>query len=144
MNTLDIPIRQVAPQRTWDRIRRYIPEGRTLTLQEWSERNRAILNILWLHAVGLSAFGLYQGFTVLQSLGEGLLIAVIGLAVSWNKIKRRGRSAIATLGLMTSVAVLIHFSNGHIEVSFYYFIGYWQSLMEFFSIPSLGKIVEYF
>jgi len=122
VKTLDIPIRQVAPQWTWVRIRGHIPEGRTLTQQEWEVRHRAILNLLWVHAIGLALFGLYEGFPVLQSLGEGLLIALIGLTASWSKIIRRGRSAIASIGLMTSGAVLIQFSNGYIEIHFYYFI----------------------
>ena len=122
MKTLDIPIRQVAPHRTWERIRVHIPEGRTLIEQEWAGRHRAILYLLWLHALGLPAFGLYQGFTFLQSLGEGLLIALIGLAATWSKISRRTRSVISSLGLMSASAVLIQFANGYIEVHFYYFI----------------------
>ena len=96
--------------------------GRTLTEQEWRARHRAILNLIWLHAIGLSAFGLYQGFPVVQSLGEGLLIAVIGLVASWNRVGRRTRSAIAGIGLMISSAVLIQFMNGYVEAHFYYFI----------------------
>ena len=122
MKTLDIPIREVAPRQIWELIRGHIPEGRTLTKQEWQFRHHAILNLLWLHALGLSAFGLYQGFAIFQSLGEGLLLAVIALAASWSKISRRLRSAIAGLGLVTSAAVLVHFSGGYIEAHFYYFI----------------------
>jgi PAS domain S-box-containing protein len=122
VNTLDIPIKQATAHRAWDLIWEHVPGGRTLTDQEWSARHRAILKLLWLHVVGLSAFGIYQGFPPLQSLGGGLLIAAIGLVASWNRIGRRLRSAIAGLGLMTSAAVLIHFFNGYVEAHFYYFV----------------------
>jgi PAS domain S-box-containing protein len=122
VKTLYIPITDVAHRRIWELIRGQIPEGRTLTNPEWQVRHHAILTLLWLHALGLAAFGLYQGFAVAQSLGEGLLIAVIGLVASWSIISRRARSAIAGLGLITSAAVLVHFSGGNTEAHFYYFI----------------------
>lgn len=118
---MDIPIREAISHQTLEKLRGYIPQGRTLNVQEWKNRHLAILGLLWLHALGLAAFGLYQGFTVAQSLGEGLLIAIIGLAASWRELHRRLRSAIASLGLVTSSAVLVHFSGGYVEAHFYYF-----------------------
>lgn len=120
--TLDIPIRELAPQRTWEQVRGHIPEGRTLNEQDWQTRHRAIVKLLWLHAFGLSAVGLYLGFPVFQSLGEGLLIAVFGFAACWHKINRRVRSALVSLGLVAAAAILVQFSDGYIEAHFYYFV----------------------
>ena len=50
------------------------------------------------------------------------MIAIIFLAASWHGIHRRARSAIASLGLITSSAVLVQFSGGLVEAHFYYFV----------------------
>ena len=122
MKTLDISYRSVALRRIWERVVGHIPEGQTLTEQEWKGRHKAILNLLWLHVLGLAVLGLYRDFPPLQSLGESLLIAVIGFAASRVEIGRRAQSAVAGLGLITSAAVLVHFSGGYIEAHFYYFV----------------------
>ena len=122
MNVLDIPIREETPHRPWEQVRGFIPEGKTLNEQEWRARHHAVVNLIWIHALILAAFGLYKGFPVLESLGEGLVIAVIGMMASLRSISYRARSAIASLGLVTSAAVLIQFTNGYNEAHFYYFI----------------------
>lgn len=111
-----------APRRLWEALRAYVPEGRTLAEPEWQVRHRVILDVLWLHALSLSVFGVYQGFGVFQALGEGLLVAAFGAAASLPRLDRRARSAIASLGLIMSSAVLVHFSGGYIEAHFHYFI----------------------
>ncbi len=122
MRFLNALTTEAAPRRFWEALREYVPEGRTHAGPEWRVRHRAILDVLWLHALGLSAFGVYQGFGVFQSFGEGLLIAVFGLVASWPELSHRVRSAIASLGLIMSSAVLVHFSGGYIEAHFHYFI----------------------
>jgi PAS domain S-box-containing protein len=103
-------------------IRQLIPEGRALSETEWSGRHRGILFLIWFHAVGLPFFGIYEGFGVIQSLAEGSGIAAIGLCANWTEISRSLRSAIASVGLVTSSAVLVQFSGGYIEGHFHFFI----------------------
>lgn len=122
MNVLDIPIREETPHRAWEQVRGYIPAGKTLNEHEWRARHYAVVNLVWINALVLAAFGLYKGFPVLESLGEGLLIAVIGMVAGLRMIGYRARSAIASLGLVTSAAVVVQFSNGFNEAHFYYFI----------------------
>ncbi len=100
----------------------FVPEGRAIPEAAWKVRHRGILILVWLHAVGLSAFGLYQGFGVIQSVGEGLGIAAIALAANVRTITRSARSALASVGLVTSSAVLVQFWGGYIEGHFHFFV----------------------
>src|SRR5574341_1903156 len=101
---------------------RLIPEGRAIPENEWRARHRGILMLIWLHVLGLPAFGLFQGFGVVQSLGEGFVLAAIAVAATWGKINRSHRSAIASIGLVTSSAILVQFSGGYIEGHFHFFV----------------------
>lgn len=108
--------------RPFGMIRNMIPEGRALPEKEWRVRHHAILILTWLHAFGLTAFGLYQGFGTIQSVAEGAFIGTAALAASWNKLSRSARSAAASLGLITSSAILVQFSGGYIEAHFHFFV----------------------
>jgi len=99
-----------------------IPEGRAIPEKEWRVRHRGILILTWLQALGLAAFGIYKGFGAIQSVSEGLVIAAMAFAATWGKISRSHRSAIASLGLVASSAVLVQFSSGYIEAHFHFFV----------------------
>jgi PAS domain-containing protein len=96
--------------------------GQAIPEKDWRVRHRGILILTWLQALGLAAFGIYQGFGVIQSVSEGLVIAAIAFAATWGEISRSRRSAIASLGLVTSSAVLVQFSGGYIEAHFHFFV----------------------
>jgi len=120
---------QTIVQRTLSAVRPFptifakmIPEGRALPETEWKVRHRGILLLLWLHALGLTAFGIYKGYGVVQSLGEGSVIAAIAFSATRTTISRCYRSAIASVGLVTSSAILVQFSGGYIEAHFHFFI----------------------
>src|SRR3990170_5480087 len=107
-------------QRKLSMVRRFvevvwemIPEGRAIPEKEWRVRHRGILILIWLQALGLTAFGIYKGFGAIQSVSEGLVIAAMALAATWGKISRSHRSAIASLALVASSAVLVQFSGGY-------------------------------
>jgi PAS domain S-box-containing protein len=106
------------PQMIW----KMIPEGRTISENEWKVRHHGILILLWLHVCGLMTFGIYEGFGILQSAGEGLVIAAFALAAASNTFNRSYRSALASIGLITSSAVLVQFSHGYIEAHFHFFV----------------------
>ncbi|HET6370485.1 MAG TPA: PAS domain S-box protein [Nitrospiria bacterium] len=109
-------------RRAKEKLRNVVPEGRSILESDWEARHNAILTLLWIHVFVLSVFGIYRGFGAIQSLGECSLLAASALAASWAKIGRSGRSAFASIGLITSSAILVQFSGGYIEAHFHFFV----------------------
>ena len=105
-----------------DRVRDLLPEGRGLPAQEWHVRHRAVRLFIFAHAVGLPIFGLTQGWGPELAIGEGLLIALIGLAAGIPQLSRKMRSGLAALGCVLSSAVLVQFWGGVIEAHFHFFV----------------------
>jgi PAS domain S-box-containing protein len=99
-----------------------LPEGRELPENQWRARHRAILVVIFAHAVGLSIFGLMQHWGPLYSFGEGALIALLGALAYIPTLGRRFRSSVSALALVTSSAVLVQFWGGYIEGHFHYFV----------------------
>ncbi|MCA1812438.1 MAG: response regulator [Halobacteriales archaeon] len=99
-----------------------LPQGLELTDAEWWPRHRGILAVLWAHVLALPLFGLSMGYTLEHSLLEGSLVAAFAVAASWSRVPRRMRSAIASIGLVTCSALLVHFSGGYIEAHFHFFV----------------------
>jgi diguanylate cyclase (GGDEF)-like protein len=110
-----------APIITLRRLRSYLPEGRLLPEPAWRQRHRAIVVLLWFHAVGLAAFGVLQGYGVLHSVTESGLVAAAALLAGWRRPSRKLRAAAASFGLITSSALLVHFWGGAIEAHFHFF-----------------------
>lgn len=83
-----------------------------------------MLRLLWLHALGLPLYGLYQGFSALHALLEGGVVALLALAGRFAAERSRPRvaAALVSLGLITSSAVLVHLSGGYIEAHFHFFV----------------------
>jgi diguanylate cyclase (GGDEF)-like protein len=98
-----------------------LPRGRLLPDALWLRRHRWIVYLLWFHAVGLTAFALLQGFGLRHSLLEGALVAAAALAARTPIFSRNMRSVAASLGLVTSSALLVHISGGAIEAHFHFF-----------------------
>ena len=105
-----------------DRIRAALPQGRSLPDDVWAERHRRILLLLWLHVPGLFVFSLVRHQTVVHSLVEATLVANFPLAAEVFGHRRRLSTVIASLGLLTCSAVLVHLSGGVIEAHFHYFV----------------------
>ena len=99
-----------------------LPSGGSMPVDGWARRHRGVLAILACHAVGLAAFGLYAGAGVWHSVGEGSVIAFLGLLAAQRRLGRRARSVVAAFGLMSSSAVLVHLSGGYIEAHFHFFV----------------------
>src|SRR5918998_1239439 len=83
------------------------PEGRPLPLGSWRARHRAVLVLLWLHALALAPFGVASGYGLLHGVGEALPVAGAALLAAPSRLSRRWRSAIASAGLITASAVLV-------------------------------------
>jgi PAS domain S-box-containing protein len=107
---------------SWAHIRGALPEGRGLPAQEWRLRHRAVQAFIFAHAVGLPLFGVWKGWDPALALGEGLLIALIGLAAGIPQLSRKMRSGLAALGCVLSSAVLVQFWGGIIEAHFHFFV----------------------
>jgi diguanylate cyclase (GGDEF)-like protein/PAS domain S-box-containing protein len=104
------------------RLREALPEGRTLPDRVWRRRHRALLTLLWLHAVGLAIFAMGQGFGVLHSLQEGAIIALFAGAATAAGMRKRTAATLVSFGLITSSAVLVHVWGGVIEAHFHFFV----------------------
>jgi diguanylate cyclase (GGDEF)-like protein/PAS domain S-box-containing protein len=103
-------------------IRALLPAGDPLSEVAWTRRHQALLTILWLHVPALWIIGIATGHGVLHSLMEAGIIAAIATGGTISSFDRLRRSAFTTLGLVASSAILVHFSNGLIEMHFHFFV----------------------
>lgn len=113
---------------------RYIPRGSSIPDETWKGRHRNIVLVLAAHAPFLFLVGSFTGtepyvtgatltaapleFVV---LGVGIIVG-LSLLASWPRLARRVRTGIASIGLMTSSAILVYFSGGYIEAHFHFFV----------------------
>jgi diguanylate cyclase (GGDEF)-like protein/PAS domain S-box-containing protein len=104
------------------RLRNALPEGRTLPEDEWRRRHRALLLLLWIQVPLLIAFGLARGDSVYHSAIEGLLLVPFAALAMLEHDRQRVASALVSLGLITSSAVLVHVWDGVIEAHFHFFV----------------------
>ncbi len=105
-----------------ERIREFLPEGRPLPSDVWRRRHRGILILLWLHALVVPLYGLASGFGPAHSLVEGGAVAAAAALATSSRLGRRLRATMASLGLLTASAVLVHLSGGIIELHFHFFV----------------------
>ena len=113
----------------------YIPSGDSIPAASWRRRHRNILAVVLAQVPFLFALGLYDGTeslvtgatvpvvplsTVLVELGIVVGLAVVA-GLPW--LPRRVRTALATVSLLSTSVVLVHFSGGFIEAHFHFFVG---------------------
>ena len=104
------------------RLRAALPHGRALPDGVWSARHRGIVALLWAHVAGLAVLGAVQGIAAWHVLLEVGIVAVAALLASWGALGRSARAAVATSGLFTCSALLVHFSGGVTEMHFHFFV----------------------
>src|SRR5918992_1236152 len=104
-------------RRTW----RSRPEGRSVPPDAWNRRHWAITRILWLHVLVIPLFAMFRHYGVLHSLAETAPVVIAALGASLAHT-RRNRAVIASFGLVTCSAVLVHLSGGVIEMHFHFFL----------------------
>jgi diguanylate cyclase (GGDEF)-like protein/PAS domain S-box-containing protein len=104
------------------RIRGWLPTGVSLPEGIWNSRHRGILVVLWLHVAGVPLYGLLRGFSLAHVTLEGSVIAALAVAASGRRRSRELRMLAATLGLVTSSALLVHLSGGLVEMHFHFFV----------------------
>jgi diguanylate cyclase (GGDEF)-like protein len=108
--------------RSLERLWVLVPKGERLPEKAWLRRHRFLVYLLWFHALGLSVFGTARGYGALHSTAESSVLIVAALIASSSRFTRRVRSNVATLGILSSSAFLVHFSGGTIEAHFHYFV----------------------
>jgi methyl-accepting chemotaxis protein len=113
---------------------KYTPDGSTIPADTWQVRHRNILTILVAQVPLWLLLGFFKGTesvvtgatipaipTPFILLEVGVFLGLTALA-RWRRFSRRVRTALETLALVTSSAVLVHFSGGYIEAHFHFFV----------------------
>jgi diguanylate cyclase (GGDEF)-like protein/PAS domain S-box-containing protein len=103
------------------RIREALPRGRLLSEEEWKRRHHWITALVWLHAVGIAAFGLFRNYGLVHSLLEAAIV-VVPASVATAGRARGTRTSAASIGLLLSSAVIVHLSGGVVEAHFHFFV----------------------
>jgi len=109
-------------ERTKSAVKRFLPRGGSLPYEEWQSRHRVIVVLLWLHAVGLTIFGVARGYTLAHTLGDTSLVATAAFLASWKRLGRKWQSTVAAFGLVAASGILVHLSGGVVEAHFHYFV----------------------
>ncbi len=125
--------RELTPTERFQEFIAYIPSGDTIPDETWRGRHRNILILLLAHVPFLLALGLYSGTESLVTgatlrdrhaprsrRGRGRRRPRRVSEVAW--FGRRTRTALATMGLVTTSGFLVHFSGGYIEAHFHFFV----------------------
>jgi diguanylate cyclase (GGDEF)-like protein len=110
------------PARMLESVRQWMPRGQMLPEHILRRRHHTIVWLMWLHVVGLTAFGLFRGQTVPHMMVEGGILALPALMASTEWVPLRMRVAAASFGLITASAILVHLWGGVIEAHFHFFV----------------------
>jgi hypothetical protein len=111
-----------APPRRVAALRALLPHGRELDPADFAARHKAIVWVLYAHAVFIAGFGIARGFEPIHALLEASVIAVLAFAASISKQGRSSMGVLSAIGLVTSSALLVHLSGGTIEAHFHFFV----------------------
>jgi hypothetical protein len=103
-------------------VRAFLPAGGDLTYADFKRRHRLILYLIWVQAAGTLVFGLVRNVYPPVVALECMLIAGLGGVAAIEVLAPRFRSAIATLALISTSAVIVQFSGGYIEAHFHFFV----------------------
>ena len=109
-------------ERTTSAVKRFLPRGGSLPYEEWQSRHKVIVVLLWVHAVGLTIFGLLRGYTLAHTLTDTVIIAVAAFFASQKSLGRKWQSIIGAFGLVAASGVFVHLSGGVVEAHFHYFV----------------------
>jgi len=78
--------------------------------------------LLWAHAIALPLIAMTRHQPSGQALLATFVVAVLAVGACAGRLSLTTRSALATLGLVSSSAILVHFFDGMIEMHFHYFV----------------------
>ncbi len=98
-----------------------LPRGQTLAEDLWTARHRGIVALLWLHAGALPLVGLAYGDSLEHAWGHGEPLAVCAAAAT-RLGGRLLRAVVASFGLLSASAMLVHLTGGLTEAHFHFFV----------------------
>ena len=110
------------PARLFAAARNWLPKGQLLPEHILRRRHKTIVGLMWVHVVGLVAFGLFRGQSVAHMTVEGAMLAAPALLATYEWVPLRLRVAAAAFGLITASAMLVHLSGGVVEAHFHFFV----------------------
>jgi diguanylate cyclase (GGDEF)-like protein/PAS domain S-box-containing protein len=110
------------PAQLWSAALDLLPRGGALGYPEWQARHRGICFLLWLHVLALPLIAVLRGQSFLHGLAEAGVVAWFALGAQVRSLSVPARSALATVGLLTSSAVVVHLFGGLIEAHFHFFV----------------------
>jgi methyl-accepting chemotaxis protein len=99
------------------------PRLRGLPEEAWLPRHRAILVVLALHVPGVVLLGaILGGYSPLHLLVEVLPLVLLGALAAKGSLSQGARSLIASMGLVTASAIIVHVARGSTEAHFHFFV----------------------
>ena len=104
------------------RLPAWLPRAVAVSEDDFVARHRVVLWVLAAHLPVLAVFGLLTGRSATHSVLEGLLPAVFLAGALTGRLNRRLRGLLASVGLLTCSAVIVHFAEGQTEAHFHYFV----------------------
>ena len=103
------------------RLRALLPHGHGLPEDLWTSRHTWILRILCAHIPVLIGVGIGYGYGFWHAVQHVVpLLVLVALATLMDS--RRATALIATIGLLTCSALLVHLTGGLIEAHFHFFV----------------------
>ena len=104
------------------RLRALLPTGGSLAYADFKRRHRAVLYLIFAQAAGTLVFGLANHVNPIEVVLDCLFIAGLGGLAAIEVLAPRFRTAIATLALISTSAIIVRFSGGLIEAHFHFFV----------------------
>lgn len=101
------------------KLRSWLPKPNA---HDWNVRHRMILWLLWLQLPPLAIFGLYMDQSLLVVSTEMAALAIPGAIATIDRFPNLIREVAATVGLLTTSAVLVSITGGVIEAHFHFFV----------------------
>jgi hypothetical protein len=117
-----MPSAKAAAAAMASRVMAILPTGGNLSHAEFRRRHRAIVYLIWAQAAGTLLFGLANHGYPPVVISECLLISALGGVAAIEFLAPRFRSAIATLALITTSAVIVQLAGGITEAHFHFFV----------------------
>ena len=109
------------PIETLTRGKLRVPRGQSLPADIWERRHRRIKQLLWLHALAIPVLATLAGDDAVHAASHGAALAGIALLTKLSR-DRRFRGAVASVGLLTASALVVHMSGGATEAHFHFFL----------------------
>ncbi len=103
-------------------VRELLPKGSTLADDVWARRHRGILTLLWLHLPVIVVVVSCKGSASCTRCSRHPSSSSFCVGAVLLRTHRRESTIFTALGLLTCSAVLVHLTDGIIEMHFHYFV----------------------